>query len=276
MLATWRRAMAAVIVPPMAYQPFDLSGKVALITGGNRGIGFGLAQALAQAGADLVIWGTNAAQSRDAADTLKALGRRVVTREVNVASEEAVTDGIRAAVDEMGRLDAVFANAGIGGSMQPFVDLTYAQYRSVMSVNLDGAFFTLREAARHMVERAKHGDPGGSLVAIASTAAIEGAPRNQDYAATKGALVSMIKGCAVELARYGIRANALLPGWIATDLTKPAQDSPLFAEKILPRIPARRWGKPEDIGGIAVYLASDASAYHSGDTLVIDGGYSIF
>ena len=106
--------------------------------------------------------------------------------------------------------------------------------------------------------------------------AISGAARNEAYASTKGAVISMIKGIAVEHARYGVRANAILPGWIATDMTAGAQSSPAFAEKVIPRVPARRWGEPEDFGGIAVYLASDASKYHSGDSFVIDGGYSIF
>ena len=149
-------------------------------------------------------------------------------------------------------------------------------WRKNMSVNLDGAFWTLREATKSIVTRAKAGDPGGSLVGVASLAAIEGAARNEAYAATKGGLISMLRGIAVEHARYGIRANAILPGWIATDMTQAAQDAPAFTEKVIPRIPARRWGEPADFGGMAVYLASDASAYQSGTTIVIDGGYSIF
>jgi NAD(P)-dependent dehydrogenase (short-subunit alcohol dehydrogenase family) len=114
------------------------------------------------------------------------------------------------------------------------------------------------------------------LVGIASLAAIEGAARNQHYAATKGAVVSMMKSIAVEHARYGVRANAILPGWIATDMTAGAQGSDVFETKVIARVPARRWGEPEDFGGIAVYLTSNASTYHSGDLFVIDGAYSIF
>jgi len=145
-----------------------------------------------------------------------------------------------------------------------------------MTVNMDGAFWTLREASKSMIKRAKAGDPGGSLVGMSSLSAIEGAARNQAYAATKGGLISMIKGIAVEQARYGIRANSILPGWIATEMTEGAQDSEVFTSKVISRVPARRWGTPEDFGGIAVYLASDASRYHSGDTLIVDGGYAIF
>ena len=260
----------------MAYKPFDLSGKVALVTGGNRGIGFGMAQALAEAGADIVIWGSNAERNLEAEGKLNTLGVRVMAQKVDVSDEAQVVAAMAEAAAAMGRIDSVFANAGVGYGAPSFVDMSTETYRKVLAVNLDGVFFTFREACRHMVERAKAGDPGGSIVGIASLAAIEGAARNEAYAATKGAVISMMKSVAVEHARWGVRANAILPGWIATDMTAGAQAAPAFAEKVIPRVPARRWGEPADFGGMAVYLASDASAYHSGDTLVIDGGYSIF
>ena len=260
----------------MAYTPFNLTGKVALITGGNGGIGLGMAEALAQSGAGIVIWGLNEAKNKAAEAKLRAHGGKVFVQKVDVADEAQVVRGMKDAVAHMGRVDAVFANAGIGSPARSFLDITAEQYRKVLSVNEDGAFFTLREGARHMRERAVKGDPGGSLVGVASLAAIEGAARNQHYAATKGAVVSMIRGIAVEFARDGVRANAILPGWIATDMTAGAQDSPAFAEKVIPRVPSKRWGVPADFGGIAIYLASDASAYHSGDTLIVDGGYAVF
>lgn len=260
----------------MAYKPFDLSGKVALITGGNGGIGLGMADALAQSGADIAIWGTNEDKNKRAAEQLRAHGVKVHARKVDVSDEKQVVDGIGATVKELGRIDACFANAGVGFGAPSFIGMTTETYRKTLAVNLDGVFFTLRETARHMVERAKSGDAGGSLVGIASLAAIEGAARNEAYAATKGGVISMIKSIAVEHARYGMRANAILPGWIATDMTAQAQAAPAFAEKVIPRVPARRWGEPEDFGGVAVYLTSDASSYHSGDTFVVDGGYAIF
>ena len=260
----------------MAYAPFNLAGKVALITGGNRGLGLGMASALAQAGADIVIWGSNAERNQAAARELLKHGVRVKAQTVDVSDENQVAEAMVEAVAAMGRVDSVFANAGIGFGSPSFVDMRTDTYRKILAVNLDGVFFTLREACRHMVDRANSGDPGGSLVGIASLAAIEGAARNQAYAATKGAVISMIKSVAVEHARYGVRANAILPGWVATELTAGAQANAAFAEKVIPRVPARRWGEPADFGGMAVYLASDASTFHSGDTLVIDGGYSIF
>lgn len=260
----------------MSYKPFDLSGKVALVTGGNGGIGLGMADAIAQSGADVAIWGTNEDKNKKAAEQLRAHGVKVYTRKVDVSDEAQVVDGIGATVKELGRIDAVFANAGVGFGAPSFIEMSTEVYKKTLAVNLDGVFWTLRESARHMVERAKNGDAGGSLVGIASLAAIEGAARNEAYAATKGGVISMIKSIAVEHARYGMRANAILPGWIATDMTAQAQAAPAFAEKVIPRVPARRWGEPADFGGVAVYLTSDASTYHSGDTFVIDGGYAIF
>ncbi len=258
------------------YAPFGLSGKVVLVTGGNGGIGFGMAEALAQAGADLIIWGTNAEKNASAEKTLKAHGRQVLSRRVDVSKESEVVEGMQAAIAAMGRLDCVIANAGIGGGARSFSEMTIETWRRVHAVNEEGMFFTLREACKHMVERASKGDPGGSLVGVASLAGLEGAGRNEAYSATKGAVLAMMRSIAVEHARYGIRANAIAPGWIATDMTQGLQDNPAFREKVLPRVPMRRWGEPSDFGGIAVYLASDASKYHTGDTFVIDGGYRIF
>jgi NAD(P)-dependent dehydrogenase (short-subunit alcohol dehydrogenase family) len=258
------------------YKPFDLSGKVALVTGGNGGIGFGMAEAMAQAGADIVIWGTKEAKNREAGKKLAGYGKRVASRVVNVANEAEVVAGMAAAVSDMGRIDCVVANAGIGGGARSFSEMTIETWRRVHAVNEEGAFFTLREACKHMVERAGRGDAGGSLIGVASLAGLEGAGRNEAYSATKGAVLAMMRSIAVEHARFGIRANAIAPGWIATDMTQGMQDNPAFKEKVLPRVPMRRWGEPADFGGIAVYLASDASKYHTADTFVIDGGYLVF
>jgi len=150
--------------------------------------------------------------------------------------------------------------------------MTTEDWRRVMSVNLDGAFFTLRAAARHMVAR----PGGGSLVVTGSLAAVSGQARGEHYAASKGGVISMMKALAVELARHGVRANAIVPGWIDTPMTERTLRWDKFVDKVLPRVPVRRWGTGEDFAGIAVYLASDASQYHTGDTFIIDGGYSIF
>lgn len=256
----------------MTFTGFDLTGKVALVTGGNGGIGLGMAHALAEAGADVVVWGRNRAKCDEAGERLAAHGTRVSATSVDVSDEESVIRGFAGAVEAMGRVDAVFANAGVIGAASSFMDLATDEYRRVMAVNLDGVFFTLREAARHMTAR----EGGGSLVAVSSLSAVEGMARGQHYAATKGAVISMVRACAVELARFGIRANAVLPGWIDTDMASPLLRSEAFRDRVLKRVPVRRWGAPDDFGGVAVYLASDASRYHTGDAIVIDGGYSIF
>jgi NAD(P)-dependent dehydrogenase (short-subunit alcohol dehydrogenase family) len=253
---------------------FDLSGRVAVITGGNGGIGLGIAQALASSGCSVSIWGRNAEKNKAAAATMASMPGKVDTRVCDVADPASVKDAMKATLDAFGRVDGCFANAGVIGrnGTVSFVDMSAEEWRRVLRVNLDGAFFTFRAAARHMMERGG----GGVLVGTASLAAIEGAARNEHYAATKGGLISMIRALAVEFARHGVRANAILPGWIETDMTANAIGNEKFAGNVLPRIPMRRWGAGSDFGGIAVYLMSSASSYHTGDTFLIDGGYALF
>jgi len=258
----------------MTYKAFDLTGKVAVVTGGNSGIGLGMSDALAQAGASVCIWGTNEAKNAAAAEKLRSHGARIATMRCDVGEESAVEKAFMDTLAEFGHVDAFFANAGVIGSdaVKSFVEMRVEEWRRVMRVNLDGAFFTLRAAARHMISRGQ----GGSLVVTSSLAALSGPPRNQHYAATKAGVLAMMQSLAVELARHRIRANAIQPGWIDTSMTEDVLHGDRFATRVLPRVPLRRWGAPEDFGAIAVYLASDASAYHTGDTILIDGGYSKF
>lgn len=258
----------------MAYKPFDLSGKVSLITGGNSGIGLGMAEALAQAGAGVCIWGTNPAKNEAALKHLKQFGTKVHAQICDVSDEAAVDRNFAETLKVMGHVDNCVANAGTSGKgAAPIHEMPTAEWRRMMSVNLDGAFFTMRAAARHMVERGQ----GGSIVAMASSAAIEGAARNAHYGATKGALCSMIRAMAVELARHKIRCNSILPGWIETPMTERLfKDNKPFVEKVMPRVPARRPGVGADFGPLAVYLASDGTNYTTGQNFVVDGGYTVF
>ena len=256
---------------------FDLTGKVAVLTGGNGGIGLGMAAGLVRAGADVAIWGSNPEKLASAEAALKAHGGgRVLAQRCDVADEDEVERCFAAALEEFGRVDGCFANAGVSQTRSAFHELSTQEWRRVLGVNLDGAFFTLRAATRHMVERAKAGDPGGRLVATASTAAVHGPAQAQAYGASKGAMLPMMRALAVELARYGITANSILPGWIETEMTADKVSDQRFSANVLPRIPMRRWGTADDFSGIAVYLLSEASAYHTGDSFVIDGAYTLF
>jgi len=255
---------------------FDLTGKVALVTGGNGGIGIGMAEGLARQGAGVVIWGTNEKKNAEALERLSKWGGKVRAAKVDVSDEVAVKAGVAEILKEFGRLDTAVANAGISIGRKNVFDISLEDFRRIEDVNVHGVLFTLREAARHMIEREKKGDAGGSLMAIASSAAIHGAARNEHYGATKGAVVSMCRAMAVELGRHKIRVNSICPGWIRSEMTAGSQAWDKFNEKVISRVPIGGWGDGEDFSGIAVYLASDASRFHTGDTIVIDGGYTIF
>ena len=255
---------------------FDLTGKVALVTGGNGGIGLGMAEGLAKHGADVVIWGTNPDKNAAATERLRAFGTTIESRLVDVADEAAVKDGIAALLDQFGRLDNAVANAGVSQNHSDVFDMTDDDLDQIEGVNQRGVLYTLRAAATHMIDRAKAGDPGGSLVSIASTAAIHGAGRNMIYGATKGAVVSLTRAMAVEFGRYKIRVNTICPGWTRSEMTEVSQNWDKFNEKVISRVPIRGWADPEEFAGIAVYLASDTSTFHTGDMIVIDGGYTIY
>ena len=256
---------------------FDLTGRVVVITGGNGGIGLGMAKGLADAGATLSLWGRNAEKNAAAAKSLEGAKGRIETQVCDVASRDSVESAFAATLKNLGRVDGMIANAGIGGGgRKAFIERTDEDWRNMFATNLDGVFHAFQAAARHMTERAKAGDPYGRLVATSSLASISGTPRNEHYAATKAALNALCRALAVELARYGVTANAILPGWTRSDMTERVLNDPKFAGNVMPRIPVRRWGEPEDFEGIAVYLMSKASSYHTADTFLIDGGYAVF
>jgi len=251
---------------------FDLTNTNALVTGGNGGIGLGIAKGLAQAGANVAIWGTNKEKLGAAQRELELIGRGVVAKLCDVTDESAVATAFEESAAELGPIDACFANAGRLVATTSFVDMTLSEWRSVLQVNLDGTFLVLRAAARHMIDVNRP----GSLVVTSSVSALHGHPRSEHYAVAKAGQLALVRSLAVELARYRIRVNALLPGWVETGLAGPLFAGDRFERLILPRIPSRRTGEPEDFAGIAVYLASQASTYHTGDAIVVDGGYSIY
>src|ERR1700674_5352606 len=256
---------------------FDLTGRVAVITGGNGGIGLGIAQALATAGCNVSIWRRTAGKNTSAAATMAGCAGKVDSLVCDVSDPASVKSAMAAALERFRRVDGCFANAGIGGGgRHAFIDRTEEQWRKMFATNLDGVFHVFQVAARHMTERAEAGDRFGRLVATSSLASLFGTARNEHYAATKAALNALCRALAVELARYGVTANAILPGWIKSDMTAALMGNEKFVANVMPRIPVRRFGEPADFGGIAVYLMSMASSYHTADCFVIDGGYTAF
>ena len=257
------------------YTPFDLSGRGVVVTGGNGGIGYGMAAALLAAGASVAVWGSRPDKTQRAREQLArdcGDASRVHAFTCDVGDEAQVESAFAQSVAALGSVHACFANAGVSGKGTMLLDMSLEEFRRIQRVNVEGVFLTFRAAARHM---AQHGQ-GGSLVATGSTAAVEGAARNSHYGASKGAVTSMVRALAVELARHRIRVNSILPGWIETEMTEKSVHNEKFASAVMPRIPARRWGRIEDFGGIAVYLASDASSYATGEQFLIDGGYTKF
>lgn len=249
----------------------DLDGRVVLVTGGNGGIGLAIARGCAEAGADVAIWGRDADKNTAAIETLADIGRRVFAAPCDVAQEHEVVDAFAATVAELGRVDTIVANAGTGG-MAPITDLGLDEWRRVLAVNLDGVFLTLREGARHLIDRGE----GGAMVVVSSTASVFGAPRQPHYAASKSGVLGLMRSLAVELARHRIRVNALLPGWTATDMLAPAAGYQKFVDATVGRTPVRRWADPSEMTAAAVYLADPRQTFHTGDELRVDGGYSIF
>jgi NAD(P)-dependent dehydrogenase (short-subunit alcohol dehydrogenase family) len=247
---------------------FDVTGKVAVVTGGATGIGFAIASALAANGARVAVWGVDAAQNVEARRRFGELNGDVIVLECDVAREDDVTSAMGRTLDRYGRVDAGFAVAGVD-SVSSILEVTTEEWHRVLSVNLDGTFFTLRALARHMVERGH----GGSLVGTTSLAAIRGRSARESYSASKAGVLGLILSLAAELGPHGIRVNALMPGAIETAMSLGGGDATEIASRLSRRIPLQRMGRPDELAPIAVYLTSDASSYHSGDMIPIDGGY---
>ena len=249
---------------------FDLTGKVAVVTGGNGGIGLGIAMGLAGAGANIVVAARSVEKTAQALEEIRALGVVAHSVNVDVTQEPAVQRMVTDTIDHMGRLDILVNNSGIAVRAQP-QELTAAQWDSVVDVNLRAAFLASREAYSNMVSAG-----GGKVINVGSMYSIFGSDWGAPYAASKGGLVQLTKSLAVAWAKDNIQVNAVLPGWIVTDLTRGIQNAdPNRYDNISRRIPAGRWGDPSEMAGAAVFLASAASDYVTGATLTVDGGYSV-
>jgi 2-deoxy-D-gluconate 3-dehydrogenase len=249
---------------------FDLKGKVALVTGGNGGIGLGMARGLAQAGAAVVVSGRSAAKNAAAVKELEALGAKATALEADLRAEPACRTLVGEAAKRFGRLDILVNNAGINIRKQP-QEYSFEEWRDVLDTNLTSAFACSRAAYPAMLEAR-----GGKIVNIGSMMSLFGASFLAPYAASKGGIVQLTKALACAWAKDNIQVNAVLPGWIDTDLTRRARtDVPGLHERVLARTPAGRWGAPADLAGIAVFLASAASDFITGTAIPVDGGYSV-
>jgi NAD(P)-dependent dehydrogenase (short-subunit alcohol dehydrogenase family) len=253
---------------------FDLRGRTAIITGGNGGLGLGMARGLAKAGANIAVWARNEAKNAEAVAELRALGSgEIIALACDVAEDDSVEAAMAHTLSALGRVDVCFANAGISGAGTAIPDITTEGWDRTLAINTRGAALAYKHVSRHMIERAKAGDAGGKLIATSSGQSIMGVNRSSDYAASKAALNGLTRAAAFELARYQITANALLFGYYETDIT--AKADPRFGEWIARRIPLRRPGDHAGLEGLAVFFASPHADYITGQCLPVDGGLCI-
>ena len=249
---------------------FDLTGKVAIITGGNGGIGLGMAKGLAQAGASIAVVGRNETKNAKAVRNIKALGVDAIAVEADVCDSEAVDTMIATVVDQWGAINILVNNAGINIRKRP-EDLSEDEWRSVLDTNLTSAFICSKACYPEMKKAG-----GGKILNNGSMLSLFGSPWGSAYGSSKGGIMQMTRSHATAWAEDNIQVNCYLPGWINTDLTvKARKDVPGLHEKVLARTPAGRWGEPDDLAGLAVYLSSPASDFLTGTAIPIDGGFSI-
>lgn len=246
-------------------QPFDLSGRVAIVTGANTGIGQAIALALASAGADIALVGRTPAD--ETRQQITAMGRRALIVDANLATIEPVARIVSETIQHLGGLHILVNNAGII-RRNDAIDFTEADWDAVVDTNLKSLFFLSQSAARHMIAQQK-----GKIIHIASMLSFQGGVRVPSYTASKSGVSGLTKAMANEWASKGINVNAIAPGYIETNNTLALQNDPTRNAQIVSRIPAGRWGRPEDIGGAAVFLASSASDYVDGHVLAVDGGW---
>jgi NAD(P)-dependent dehydrogenase (short-subunit alcohol dehydrogenase family) len=248
---------------------FTLNGKVALVTGASRGIGEYLAMAVAEAGADVAVASRGLDGAREVAERIAALGRRSYAAQVDVTS----VDSIKAMVDEVtghfGRIDVLVNSAGVSPVYKRAEQMTSAEWDSVLDVNLRGAFLSTTAVGRQMIAQG-----GGSIVSLASIGARVALPRLLAYCASKGGVDQLTKVLAAEWARYNVRVNAVAPAYVETDMTAGLRENPRLLEGLISQTPLGRLARPEEIAGAAVFLASDAASYITGQTLFVDGGWT--
>lgn len=248
---------------------FKLDGTVALVTGASRGIGQGIAIGLASAGADVAVVARSRAGLEETATLIRAQGRRVAILEADVTDRVQVEEAVARTVAEFGRIDTLVNNAGTA-VLKPFLEWAADDWKQLLETNITGLLNFTQSAGRHI-----HQSGGGSVINLGSIYGVVGAPGNSIYSITKGGIMAFTRTLSVEWARARIRVNAICPGWIRTDLTAEHMDNPKVADAALRMIPLRRFGEPDDIAPLAVYLASHASSYVTGQCIIVDGGQTV-
>jgi NAD(P)-dependent dehydrogenase (short-subunit alcohol dehydrogenase family) len=247
--------------------PFDLTGKKALVTGASRGIGQAIAVALAQAGADVALVARSEDGLAATAAGVTGAGREAHIIPADVTSQQEVADAVATAISRLGHLDIVVNNAGGSNFTVPFLSLRLPGWDKLMRLNLDSAMYVCHAAGGHLVERGQ-----GSVINVASVAGLVASPFLSPYGAAKAGLISLTRSLAVEWAAHGVRVNALCPGWTATELNRNLWEDETTGKATVAAVPMQRWGRVEEMTGPALFLASDASSYMTGQALVIDGG----
>jgi NAD(P)-dependent dehydrogenase (short-subunit alcohol dehydrogenase family) len=245
-----------------------LAGRVAVVTGASRGLGRAMAVALAGAGADVAVAARARTDLEETAHQVEALGRRALALVTDVASFPSVETLMARTVDALGRLDVVVNNAGIA-RVAPLAEASLDDWRTILDVNLSGVFHGCRAAAPYLIRQ-----QSGKVINLASVLAAAGLPGYTMYAATKGGVISLTRALAVEWARHNIQVNAIAPGWFVTEMNETAFADPRIHERLTRDIPARRTGRLEEIGPLAVYLASSGSDFMTGQTVFLDGGHT--
>jgi len=252
----------------MILDQFSLRGKCGLVTGARSGIGRAMATGLAEAGAKVALAGRNMEKLKKTADEITASGLDAVPFQVDMARPDSISNLVASILKDFGRIDFLFNNAGII-HRAPLEEFPVKEWEEILKVNLTGPFLLSQAVVRSMIEKGIK----GSIVNTSSLIAVFGGVTVSAYAATKGGLSQLTKSMSNDLAKYGIRVNAIGPGWVKTEMTQALRNNPERSQAILARIPLGRWADPEDLAGLAVFLASEASAYITGQIIFIDGGY---
>jgi NAD(P)-dependent dehydrogenase (short-subunit alcohol dehydrogenase family) len=249
----------------------DLRGRTVVVTGGNSGLGLGLARGVGGYGAAVVIWSRTESRNRQAVAELREDGIEASSVACDTADEAGVARAMRETLDRHGQVDSLFANAGIATAAS-FVDTPLEEWQRVLRTNLDGTFLCARETARHFIQRGG----GGSLVVVSSMIARFGGACQAAYTTSKTGLTGLGRTLAVELARHQVRVNILVPGWTATPMNAHLREDERFVRATTQRTPVRRWAQPEEFGDVAAFLADPTLTFHTGNEVVVDGGYTVF